>query len=233
VKKQEKPFIAPGKILLLFSGGTDSAVLLKYMLEQKVDLHVLYVNTGWSPYNQRRLKRQKEVVDNIIKFYKNKYYDFPFHEATVKMDLPDSPLVFGKDEHWCHVFSGIYCRQLNIKDIWQANFTYIIKDHYKYGKGEYWYCMYDGEHYEFLSYGTRNDWKCRDIKIHYPVTDFKGEGIDSFETKKEAFLYLEPEVRFMVKSCFDSSYVDFCGKCKKCLLDIAVGIKNDKGEIIV
>jgi 7-cyano-7-deazaguanine synthase in queuosine biosynthesis len=233
-KIQEKPFTAPGKILLLFSGGTDSAVLLKYMLENKVDVSVLHVHTGWSTYDQKKLKRQAEVVHNIINYYKKKYYAFPLYEATVKLDLSNlHPYLFAKDEQWCHFFAGIYCRHLNIKDIWVGTFTYITKDIEKTSKGTFNYWMYDGQMYEYINYGTRNDWYCRDIKIHCPMTDFKEQGIDSFETKKEAFLYLDPEVRTMVKSCHFSSDIEFCGECYKCQTDVAVGIRNDKGEIIV
>ena len=48
------------KELLLFSGGPDSTVLLKYFLTIKKPLIVLHIQMGWCNELQPRLKTQKK-----------------------------------------------------------------------------------------------------------------------------------------------------------------------------
>ena len=48
-----------------------------------------------------------------------------------------------------------------------------------------------------------------------PRLNFKGKGIDSFKTKKEAWDSLEMELKQRVRSCVSGEW--FCGTCNKCL----------------
>jgi hypothetical protein len=71
------------KELLLFSGGPDSTVLLKYFLIIKKPLVVLHIQMGWCNGLQPRVKIQKKRVDKLIKYFKKKYYDFEYMDAGI------------------------------------------------------------------------------------------------------------------------------------------------------
>ena len=71
------------KELLLYSGGPDSTVLLKYFLQNKKNLLVLHIQMGWSLEFQHRIKFTKERVDQLVKYLKNTYGEFEFMDAGI------------------------------------------------------------------------------------------------------------------------------------------------------
>jgi len=215
------------KELLCFSGGLDSSVLLKYFLTIKKPLIVLHTQMGWCSDLQPRLKIQKDSVDKIIKYYKKKYYDFEYIDAGIFLNIPYNGAIFGGDEHWCAFIGGLVCRFYNLKRMWLASFSYGWQNRYNFKKEPpYWLLQGNMNYYLNAATFTQKT----DIQFCIPKFFYKGKKIDKLKTKKEAWDYLDPEIKKLVRSC-DSS-VFFCGKCYKCDTYIYGKMKNKKGEII-
>jgi 7-cyano-7-deazaguanine synthase in queuosine biosynthesis len=216
--------------LVLFSGGPDSTILLNYLLKQNKNILVLHVQNGWCYEYQKTLTIQREVVVNILKYFTDKKYDFKFINTGLFIDLPQAASTFGLDDQWCAFMGAIICRSLNIKKMWSGYFTYTDNNRKEfYGHGTYW--IHDGSLREYINYGTRNDPNFKDLEYLTPKLVFNGTGIDSFNTKKEAFDSLDDELKKLVRSC-TSGEVNFCGQCYKCKTYIHHKVKNEKGDIL-
>jgi hypothetical protein len=217
------------KELVLFSGGPDSTILLNYLLKQNKKIIVLYVQTGWCYEGQQKIPIQNNVVVNILKYFQEKKYNFEFINSGLFINLPQAFSNFGTDDQWCTFMAAIICRSLNIKKIWSGYFTYTENNRKEFtGSGTYW--IYDGSLKEYINYGSRNDPDFKDIEYLTPKTVFNNTGIDSFNTKKEAFDSLDFELKKLVRSCV--SEINFCGKCYKCKTYIHHKITNEKGDIL-
>jgi hypothetical protein len=217
-------------ILLLYSGGVESTILLKYFLKDTNKLiHVLYTKLGYDDLSRKRIPEQTKAATNVLNYLKNKYRDFNFSSLELNLNnVVRSQQIekgFGFDEQWNIFFASVYAKLNGIKDIWIGQFSY--NDHHRI---EFnldplsWY--YDGTLEKYALLGSGLDFNfCKDLKINFPSRNFKKQGIDSFKSKKEAFNYLEPELQGMVRSCEGEE--KFCGKCFKCTQYIKYEMKND------
>lgn len=217
------------KHLLLFSGGPDSTVLLKYLLNKKdIDLTVFHIQLAYKLDTFENSLIQKERTHQIIKFYKSKGYKFNYVESIIGFNFNDT--LFGDehwaDDQWCTFLGAMVCKKLHINNMWTGYFDYTNKNRKKIlGHEHSW--IFDGTMEKYINMANSK------TKINYlnPKTEFKGKSIDKFKSKKEALLYLEPEVRKMVRSCYGS--IDFCGKCYKCVSLIKNKVMNKKGELLI
>lgn len=217
-------------ILLLFSGGVESTVLLKHFLKNTDELiYVLYTELGYDNVSKKRIFEQTKAATNVLNYFEKNYRDFKY--GSVKLNLNNINREqnikngFGFDEHWNIFFASMYAKLLNIENIWIAEFSYCNTHSTKTrGYPAYWY--HDGTLEKFSSFGLGLDWnKISKLKINFPSKNFKKEGIDSFISKKEAFNYLEPELKKLIRSCEGEE--KFCGKCGKCVQYKELGIVND------
>jgi len=220
------------KELVLFSGGPDSTVLLKQFLEEKRNIHVLYINMGWSLELQKRNKLQRKSVINIINYLRLKYGYFDFSESEINVNLPFSLMEhFGKDDQWCVFLASFFCKAFQYKKIWLGHFTFnvangsIFRKHDPRGS---WY--ENGSLYYYVKIAFRNDPIYKKIKICIPLNVYKGKGIDRFKDKKEAWDYLDKDLKNMVRSCIGDKL--FCGECNKCKQDIYYNKRDKEGNII-
>lgn len=217
-------------ILLLFSGGVESTVLLKYFLKDTKELiYVLYTELGYDDVSKKRTKEQTKAATNVLNYLKNNYRDFNY--GTVKLNLNNISRQqhlkngFGFDEQWNLFFASIYAKINGIHNVWIGHFSY----NYEARKDlnlppDNWYI--DGTLEKYALLGSVLDFNfCKDLKINFPSKNFKKQEIDSFKSKKEAFDYLEPKLQAMIRSCEGEE--KFCGKCMKCTQYIKYGIKND------
>lgn len=202
------------KELLFYSGGPDSTVLLKYFLKQNKNLLVVYFELGWSYETQPRLKFQKEKVNQLINYFKKNYREFEYMDGGIFLNIPvNPPLQFGTDDQWLVFLGSLICRVRNIKKMWHASFTYNWNNRKAFGKEPpYWLLQKDVQ--PIINFATFNDPRFRDLQFIIPKIYYDGKEIDQFKTKKEAWNYLEPELKKLVRSC--ESGFTFCGKCYKC-----------------
>jgi len=215
------------KELLLYSGGPDSSVLLKYFLEQKKDILVVFIDMGWCSEFQSRVEIQHEKVDKLIKYYKEKYGEFDFIKTGITLNIPYSKSTFGTDDQWCAFLGAVLCRSYNIKRIWHASFSYNWINRTALGKNPpHWLLNMK----PYLDSGTLNHPNFKDLQFTIPKFFYNGKKIDKFKTKKEAFNYLDPKVQLLVRSC--GSGENFCGKCYKCRTYIEHKISDEKGNLI-
>ena len=216
------------KELLLYSGGPDSTVLLKYFLQNKKNLLVLHIQMGWSLEFQHRIKFTKERVDQLVKYLKNTYGEFEFMDAGIFLNLPyNQDLQFGADDQWCAFIAALVCKMHNIKKIWHASFSYGWKNRQDFNKEPPIWLLHENM-INYLRAAYLGDPGL--LKFLLPKTFYEGKEIDSFKTKKEAWDSLEPELKKLVVSCENG--INFCGKCYKCLTYIKQKMKNEKGEIL-
>lgn len=217
-------------ILLLFSGGIESTVLLKYFLKETNELiFVLYTKLGYDDASKKRTTEQTKAATNVLNYLKNNYRDFNY--STAELNLNNIKRIqhlrngFGFDEQWNIFFGSMYAKLNGIKNIWIGQFSYNDLHRIEFNLEPLkWY--YDGTLEKYALLGSGMDFNFfKDLKINFPSKNFKKEGIDSFKSKKEAFDYLEPELQTMIRSCEGEE--KFCGKCLKCTQYIKYGIKND------
>jgi hypothetical protein len=216
--------------LVLFSGGPDSTILLNYLLKEKRNIHVLYIQLGWNEYNQKRIPIQNISVKNILTYFKKKGFNFNYINSGLFLNLPSNTLnSFGTDDQWSAFIAAIVCRALNIKKMWTGYFTYTENNRKEFtGEGTTW--IFDGSLKKYIKYGTLGDPNFKDIQYLTPKTVFNNKGIDSFKTKKEAFDSLDTELKKMVRSCYEN--VKFCGQCYKCKTYIHHKITDANGNFI-
>ena len=222
-------------VLVLFSGGVESSVLLKYLLkETKLLVHVLHTKLAYCDSLKLRIPEQEKSSNNILDYFKKNYREFNYSSLELKLDnineIQQEKHGFGYDEQWNIFFASMYAKIYQIKNIWIGQFSYNDDIRKDFNLGPlYWF--YDGtlERYALLGSGLDFNFY-KDLKINFPSRNFKKQGIDSFKSKKEAFDYLEPEVKKLVRSCFGKNF--FCGKCIKCIQYVKYKLTNKKGEII-
>jgi 7-cyano-7-deazaguanine synthase in queuosine biosynthesis len=217
-------------ILLLFSGGVESTVLLKHFLKDTNELiYVLYTELGYDEISKKRTTEQTKAATNVLNYLKKNYKDFNY--STVKLKLNNVTRQqhlkngFGFDEQWNIFFASMYAKLNGIKNIWIGQFSYNDYHRIEFNLGSLsWY--YDGTLEKYALLGSGLDFNFfKDLKINFPSRNFKKQGIDSFKSKKEAFDYLEPELQILVRSCEGEE--KFCGKCFKCTQYIKYEMKND------
>jgi len=223
------------KELLLFSGGVDSCVLLKHFLkETNKEILCLYVHCAQTTYKHLTTDMEYQAAKTTIDYFKKNYRAFDFLEAKIEMHIPVQAKVWFRDPGWLIFLAGIHAKAFRIKKIWHGTYSYIVRDFADMGYDSvngppsFWY---NGYLYQYLNFATHYDADQRDMEICCPKTHFQGKGIDRFLTKREAFEYLDPELRKMVRSCYESE--KFCGRCKKCQHWMKVGIINEKGELLI
>jgi len=199
------------KELLLFSGGPDSTVLLKYFLTIKKPLVVLHIGMGWCNELQPRVKIQKKRVDKLIKYFKKKYYNFEYIDAGIFLNLPYNNSQFGTDDQWCAFIGALVCKTYNLKKMWFASFSYNWDNRINFGKEPPYWLLQGNMNYYLNSpiHSLKTN-----IQFCIPKFSYNRKEIDRFKTKKEAWDYLEPELKKLVRSC--ESGLNFCGECYKC-----------------
>lgn len=216
-------------ILLLFSGGVESTVLLKYFLKDTNELiHVLYTKLGYDDLSKKRILEQTKAATNILNFFKKQYRDFNYSSLSLNLNnifRNQNNIGFGFDEQWNIFFASMYAKLLNINNIWIGHFSYNYEARKDFNlPPDNWYI--DGTLEKYALLGSALDFNFyKDLKINFPSRNFKKKDIDSLKSKKEAFDYLEPELQVMVRSCEGEE--KFCGKCYKCTQYIKYKIKND------
>jgi 7-cyano-7-deazaguanine synthase in queuosine biosynthesis len=216
--------------LFLFSGGVESTVLLKYFLKDTEKLlHVLYTELAYDEPSKKRLTEQKIASKEVLNYLNNNYRGFNYSSLSLNLNNISRERTlkngFGFDEHWNLFFAGMYAKFFDIENIWIAEFSYCNTHSTKTrGYPAYWY--HDGTLEKFASLGLGLDWnKIYNLKINFPSRNFNKTKIDSFNSKKEAFDYLEPELKKLIRSCEGEE--KFCGKCGKCVQYKELGLVND------
>jgi 7-cyano-7-deazaguanine synthase in queuosine biosynthesis len=217
-------------ILFLFSGGVESTALLKYFLKDTDKLiYVLYTKLGYDDLAIKRINEQDIAAKEILTIYRKKYRDFNYGSINLSLNNINRSHTeqggFGYDEQWNLFFAGMYAKMLGIKEIWLGHFTYNQEDRIKNNMTfQTWF--YDGTLEKYASLGTSLDFGfTKDLTIKFPAKTYNKKEIDSFSSKKEAWDYIDEEVRPWVRSCWGKE--KFCGKCFKCITYIKSGIKND------
>jgi 7-cyano-7-deazaguanine synthase in queuosine biosynthesis len=216
-------------ILLLFSGGIESTVLLKYFLKDTNELiHVLYTKLGYDDLSKKRTLEQTKAATNILNFFKKHYRDFNYSSLDLNLNnitRNKNNIGFGYDEQWNIFFASMYAKMNNINNIWIGHFSYNYQCREDFNlEPDNWYIDGTLERYALL--GCNLDFSFfKELKINFPSKNFKKESIDSLKSKKDAFDYLEPELQKMVRSCEGEE--KFCGKCFKCIQYVKYQIKND------
>ena len=216
-------------ILLLFSGGIESTVLLKYFLKDTNELiHVLYTKLGYDDLSKKRTLEQTKAATNILNFFKKHYRDFNYSSLDLNLNnitRNKNNIGFGYDEQWNIFFASMYAKLNSIQNIWIGHFSYNYQCRIDLNlPPDDWYIDGTLEKYALLGSGLDFNF-FKDLKINFPSKNFKKQGIDLLKSKKDAFNYLEPELQKMVRSCEGEE--KFCGKCFKCIQYIKYGIKND------
>ena len=121
------------KEIILFSGGVDSAVLLKWLLiNTNTDYLVIFLN-----HNNNNIQEKK--ADKLINIFKIKFRDFEYIKLkfNIKTDkrfdlMVDQVLLF---------LTGILCYERNIEKVWMGHFSYCSFHHYQFNNkiDNFWY----------------------------------------------------------------------------------------------
>lgn len=203
-------------ILLLYSGGVDSNVLLKYCLEkQTIPLKVVYIEIGNCKNGKARILEQNKAVEKCLNHLKKNYRTFDFNTIKLELNIPefDNPKdgFFWKDDQWCAFFAGRICESTQIKKVLSGHFTYnSLMGILHSQRVDFWY--YDNSLVDiFRSQISKNK---EDFHYIFPH-QYLGKEIDQFRTKLEAWNYLDKEIQENLRVC--ESDVFHCGKCIKCL----------------
>jgi 7-cyano-7-deazaguanine synthase in queuosine biosynthesis len=207
-------------ILFLFSGGVESTVLLKYFLKDtNILVHVLYTELAYDDKSKLRITEQTKAATSILDYLKNNYREFNYSSCKLTLNnitrAQQEKNGFGFDEQWNLFFVSMYAKLYNIKDVWLGEFSYCnIHSTKTRGYPAFWF--HDGTLEKYALMGSGLDFNFfKDLKINFPSKNFKKNGLDSFNSKKEAFDSLEPDLQKLVRSCEGEE--KFCGKCGKCI----------------
>jgi len=202
--------------LILYSGGVDSNVLLKYLLKRQSNpLKVVYIEIGHCKIGKERIFEQNKAVEKCINYFKKNYRQFDFNTIKLELNIPEfdneSVTSFWTDDQWCAFFAGRICETTQIKNVMAGHFTYNSLTGILHSQRvDWWY--YDNSLINiFKSQISKNKDEFHYIFPHL----FQGKGIDEFRTKLEAWNYLDEELQRNLRVC--ESDVFHCGKCKKCL----------------
>jgi hypothetical protein len=212
--------------LLLFSGGPDSTILLKDLLQKKKKVRVLYIEMGWAMRTQYRIDLQNKAVENILGYIKSNYGDFNYSQARIltTMDEENEENYFGTDDQWCAFFGAMFCKTYNIKRMWTGNFScteQVVRE--RDNKTQEW--LYNESMKPYLDAGAMFSGDC---EYCTPKSVYNGTDIDRFKTKKEAWDSLEIELKNMVRSCTSDKL--FCGKCSKCWTALNYKLRDESGN---
>jgi hypothetical protein len=221
------------KELVLFSGGPDSAVLLKYFLEQKKNIHVLYNENNYHLGRINNHVIQTKVVAECLNFFRKKYGHFEYTHTGIFLGVPNDPdLRYGSDDQWNVFLASIICRQYGIKKIWCGSFTYndFKRDVFNMQEPFWLTQAYMQPHIDGAIINS-DERKRLNIQYLTPKNFYKGTEIDKLKNKKEAWDYLDKELQQIVRSCIsEEEGVVFCGKCNKCTRLIYFKIKDKNGN---
>jgi hypothetical protein len=207
--------------LVLFSGGVDSTVLLKYFLKDTNKLiRVAYNQLGYDNNAQARIKEQNIAAKAILKYLFKKYRSFEYTTMDINFSFIRGKYNYWLDDQWNCFLAGIICRKYNIDKVWLAHFGYNTNYRItvrKLPKAEW---LHNGSLDKILQMGyTLGDGEIKnsELKVIFPY-HLHGKEIDYLKTKREAFDYLEPDLQKLVRSCEGTE--SFCGKCWKCKMFI-------------
>jgi hypothetical protein len=214
--------------LILFSGGPDSTILLKYFLEQKKKVRVLYIEMGWDVNERQKADEQAKAVKSVLEYMYEKYGDFHYSHASIFASLnnPDREKYFAKDHEWCAFFGSMFCHNYNIPRMWTGNFSYT-NEVVKSRDGE---DTEDNLNGEGLSMWMECATKFSSKPAEYctPRLNFAGKELDAFKTKKEAWDSLEMDLKKLVRSCISDQW--YCGECFKCQTAQKYKLRDSKGN---
>lgn len=212
--------------LVLFSGGVDSTVLLKYFLKDTNKLiRVAYNQLGYDNNAQARIKEQNIVAKAILKYLFKKYRAFEYTTMDINFSFIRGKYNYWLDDQWNCFLAGIICRKYNIDNVWLAHYGYNTNyrmNVLKKTKAEW---LHNGSLNKILQMGyTLGDEQIKNtnLKVIFPY-HFYGKEIDYLKTKREAYDYLEPDLQKLVRSCERAEA--FCGKCTKCKMFISYGME--------
>jgi|TARA_R100000388_G_C7230252_1_gene154226 hypothetical protein len=207
--------------LVLFSGGTDSTILLIDLLKKKVPVRVLYLELGWCRDTWGKQRIQGQVTEKVLDYVCRNYGTFKFSTGSMFLDLeypPSHEGYFGKDGQWSAFYGSLFCRAHGLDKMWGGWFTYT--DH---AEGNDY--IYEDRMQLNIDSGSAF---CHKVKLLTPKSVYNGTDIDRFKNKKEAWDSLPWELKLLVRSCF--SDVEFCGECVKCRYAIEHKIKDKYGN---
>jgi 7-cyano-7-deazaguanine synthase in queuosine biosynthesis len=203
------------KEIILFSGGVDSAVLLKWLLiNTNTDYLVIFLN-----HNNNNIQEKK--ADKLINIFKIKFRDFEYIKLkfNIKTDkrfdlMVDQVLLF---------LTGILCYERNIEKVWMGHFSYCSFHHYQFNNkiDNFWY---NGELIPFIQSFSKASDSLLKPKLMLPSQVYEGKHLDSFINKKTAYDYLDKEIQEKTRSCYTKNK-NFCGTCYKCNQYKLFGIK--------
>lgn len=216
--------------LILFSGGLDSTVLLKYFLKDTNKLiRVAYNQLAYDDLSRARLEQQNIASKSILKYLFDKYRPFEYTTMDINFSFKRGYNYDWLDDQWNCFLAGIICKKYKIENVWMGSFTHhvIYKELKKLNTMKQ---HFDGSLIKILNLGyylENENNKNFILKLNSPRTVFNGEKIDVFKTKKEAYDYLETDLKKLIRSCEGSE--KFCGKCYKCKVFLEYGMepKND------
>jgi hypothetical protein len=219
-------------LLILYSGGVDSTVLLKYCLERQSNpLKVIYFEISYNKNDKINSLVQAKAVKNCINYFKQNYREFDFNTIKLEVDLlkfdSKTESSFWKDDQWCAFFSGKICETTQIKNVLIGHFTYnSLIGILCHQRVDYWY--YDNSLVDiFKSQISKNK-----ENFHYLFPHlFQGKGIDEFKTKLEAWNYLDKELQENTRVCIGEVF--HCGNCQKCLHLSYYNIRNNNERITI
>lgn len=205
------------KELILFSGGIDSAVLLKWLLiNTTTDFIVTYINMGVNKQMQARNKIQNERVNTLIPLFK-KIRDFEFIEIDFNI-YQDKEFKAYDDQTALYLVSFLSAMHLN-SSVWLGHFSYCSYHHYEWNnKIDSLFYNETLKHYlnaynNALSIETEENLPL--LKLNLPSKIYKGKELDSFPNKKAAFDYLNQDMKKLIRSCLHPNKI-LCGECYKC-----------------
>ena len=217
------------KELVLFSGGPDSSVLLKYFLEQKKNVHVFYNENNYHLGKLNNTSIQNKVAMECLNFFRKKYGHFDYTQGGIFLGIPnDGNLRFGSDDQWNVFLASLVCKHYGIKKIWYGSFTYNKQNREVFNMKEpFWLSQ---EYMQPIINAAIPEPEERKIQFLIPKDFYKGTEIDKLKDKKEAWDYLDKELQEIVRSCVSEDNIVFCGKCHKCTSLIHYKIKDKNGN---
>lgn len=129
------------KEIILFSGGVDSAVLLKWLLiNTTTDYAVVFIDIDDADIQNKR-------VEELVKIYKNKFRDFEF--IKIKFQIKTDKAFDQMGEQVRLFLIGIICFRQGLEKVWMGHFSYCSFHHYQFNNKVDQF-LYNGELPPFL-----------------------------------------------------------------------------------